>query len=137
MSSNRLLILYGPQYTDAQAVKRNSPWHVLMANQEKHLGQGVDIKTFHVIIERTLITPSDPPKAISGPSPVADLDKNSILQTNAFKKRPFMNMKWQRCLNIQKKKANKIATPTCKSVTLFLISHYDFQQKSCVAYLLS
>lgn len=63
-----------------------------MANQEKQVGQREDIKTFHVIIERTLITPSDPPKAISGPSPVADLDKNSILQTNAFKKRSLMNM---------------------------------------------
>lgn len=37
-------------------------------------------ETFHVIIERTLITPSDPPNATRGPSLVADLARNSILQ---------------------------------------------------------
>lgn len=38
------------------------------------------MQTFHVIIERTLITPSDPPKATRGTSPTADLERNSILQ---------------------------------------------------------
>ena len=36
--------------------------------------------TFQVIIERTLMIPSDPPKATRGPSPPADLERNSILQ---------------------------------------------------------
>lgn len=38
------------------------------------------LQTFHVIIERTLITPSEPPKATRGPSPTTDLERNSILQ---------------------------------------------------------
>jgi len=42
----------------------------------------IDVKTFHVIIERTLITPSDPPKATRGLSPAEDLERNSILQRN-------------------------------------------------------
>lgn len=37
-------------------------------------------QTFHVIIESTLITPSDPPKATRGTSPTADLERNSILK---------------------------------------------------------
>lgn len=38
-------------------------------------------QTFHDIIERTLMTPSDPPNATSGgPSPAVDLQRNSILQ---------------------------------------------------------
>ena len=40
----------------------------------------MDVKTFHVIIERTLITPSDPPNATRGLSPAEDLERNSILQ---------------------------------------------------------
>lgn len=39
-----------------------------------------DTQTFHVIIERTLMTPSDPPKATKGPSLAVDLQRNSILQ---------------------------------------------------------
>ena len=34
----------------------------------------------HVIIESTLITPSDPPKATRGTSPTVDLERNSILR---------------------------------------------------------
>lgn len=37
-------------------------------------------QTFQVSIERTLITPSDPPKATRGPSPPEDLERNSMLQ---------------------------------------------------------
>lgn len=42
--------------------------------------RSMNFQTFHVIIERTLITPSDPPKATSGASPPADRERNSILQ---------------------------------------------------------
>lgn len=44
-------------------------------------------QTFHVIIESTLITPSDPPKATRGTSPTADLERNSILQEPEGKER--------------------------------------------------
>lgn len=37
-------------------------------------------ETFHVIIERTLITPSDPPKATRGPSTAVVLERNTMLQ---------------------------------------------------------
>lgn len=38
------------------------------------------LQTFQVIMDRTLITPSDAPNATKGVSPAEDLDRNSILQ---------------------------------------------------------
>jgi hypothetical protein len=48
----------------------------------KKLGEGALSLyiTFHVNIERTLITPSDDPKATRGASVEDDLDRNSMLQ---------------------------------------------------------
>lgn len=49
------------------------------------MGYGRACLTFHVNIERTLITPSDDPKATRGASLEDDLERNSMLQKQKTK----------------------------------------------------
>jgi hypothetical protein len=78
MSSSKILLLYVHQYTFARAARTKLLG--LKCNYEEAKGASIRCVTFHVIIERTLITPSDAPNATRGASLEDDLERNSILQ---------------------------------------------------------
>lgn len=81
-----ILILYVLQCICVQAAEEKKlPQLIIIINMtKKKLNKP---QTFHVIIERTLMTPSDAPKATRGTSPAIDLERNSILQETTIKER--------------------------------------------------
>lgn len=107
MSSSMILIPYDHLYTYEQAAINNSYntiklFVVLRVFNIWSYSKRV-VLTFHVIIERTLITPSDAPKATRGVSPAADLERNSMLPRQDL----FREIGTR---NITQKKTNELAS---------------------------